>query len=168
MAPTLNTHSEPGTSPQHGISPEHSTSLQHGTSPVYGSNLAYGTNPAYSNSPEHKTSSEHGATPRSFHVTHHAFDDSVFIDNQYVVKGVPGRLLMFLLETYKREGRREFTNRELRLSSAIRLPDIKDNLESRLLLLRRRLEDKSLPVQLRRIGRGRIILDLTADPVFVT
>jgi adenylate cyclase len=99
-----------------------------------------------------------------FRVTHHAFDDSVFIDNQYVVKGVPGRLLIYLLETYQKEGRREFTNRELRLSTAIRLPDIKDNLESRLLLLRRRLADKALPVQLHRAGRGRVLLQLSAEP----
>lgn len=62
-------------------------------------------------------------------VMHYAYDDSVFIDEQYVIKGVPGRLLMFMLEIHARDGRCEFSNRELRLAPAIRLPDSKDNLE---------------------------------------
>ena len=97
---------------------------------------------------------------RAFRVTHYVFDDSIFIDNLYVIKGVPGRLLVFMLETLQREGRHEFTNRELRLSDEIRLPDIKDNLETRLLLLRRRLKEKSAPIQLVRTGRGCISLQL--------
>ena len=105
------------------------------------------------------------ATAPPFRVTHHAYDDSVFVDNEYVIKGVPGRLLMFMLEVHSREGRREFTNREMRLASAIRLPDIKDNLESRLLLLRRRLEDKAFPLRLSRTGRGRCSLELSGTPI---
>src|SRR5690606_33155837 len=65
---------------------------------------------------------------RPFKVTHHAYDDSVFIDEQYVIKGVAGRLLTFMLSIYARDGRCDFTNRELRLEPAIRLPDVKDNL----------------------------------------
>jgi adenylate cyclase len=101
------------------------------------------------------------STGAVFRVTHHRFDDSVFIDNTYVIKGVPGRLLMFMLEAQRREGRLEFTNRELRPSSALKLPDIKDNLETRLILLRRRLEEKASPVRLIRTGRGRIELRLS-------
>lgn len=89
---------------------------------------------------------------------HHLADDSVFIENEYVIKGVPGRLLVFLVERMLQEGRREFTNRELRLAPALGLPDIKDNLETRLLLLRRRLAERQLPLQLERPGRGRILL----------
>jgi len=99
-------------------------------------------------------------TGRSFRVVHYAYDDSIFIDNEYLIKGVPGRLLMHLLRIHQREGRTEFTNREIRLSEELRLPDIKDNLETRLLLLRRRLEEKAAPVQLARTGRGRIRLEL--------
>lgn len=100
---------------------------------------------------------------RPFRVVHYAYDDSVFIDNEYVIKGVPGRLLMHLLRVHLREGRTEFTNREFRLSDELRLPEIKDNLETRLLLLRRRLEDKASPVQLLRNGRGRIRLELAGS-----
>ncbi|CDM56895.1 MULTISPECIES: GAF domain-containing protein [Rhizobium] len=100
----------------------------------------------------------------SFRVVHHAYDDSVFIDNAYVIKGVAGRMLMMMLSLWLREGRTEFTNREIRLSDSLRLPEIKDNLETRLLLLRRRLEEKGTPVRLVRAGRGLIRLELDGVP----
>jgi adenylate cyclase len=104
-------------------------------------------------------------TGRGFRVVHYAYDDSIFIDNEYLIKGVPGRLLMHLLRIHQREGRTEFTNREIRLSEDLRLPDIKDNLETRLLLLRRRLDEKAAPVQLLRTGRGRIRLEVAGRAV---
>ncbi|MXQ12834.1 GAF domain-containing protein [Microvirga makkahensis] len=102
---------------------------------------------------------------RQFRVVHYAYDDSIFIENEYLIKGVPGRLLVHLLRIYLREGRTEFTNREIRLSEELRLPDIKDNLETRLLLLRRRLEEKAVPIQLLRVGRGRIRLEVAGSAV---
>lgn len=101
----------------------------------------------------------------TFKVVHHTFDDSVFIDGEYMIKGVAGRLLLHMLDLYRREGRTFFTNREIRLSKELRLPDIKDNLETRLLLLRRRLEDKASPLQVRRIGRGRFCLEFAGVPL---
>jgi adenylate cyclase len=102
---------------------------------------------------------------RPFNVVHHAYDDSVFIDNEYLIKGVPGRLLVHLIGLHLREGRADFTNREMRLSDELRLPDFKDNLETRLLLLRRRLEEKAAPIRLRRTGRGRFRLELSGPPL---
>jgi adenylate cyclase len=96
------------------------------------------------------------------------FDDSVFIDNRYVIKGVAGRLLVYLLEKALAEGRTTFTNREIRRAPELRLPDFKDNLESRLLLLARRLEDKAFPVQLLRRGRGVMDLRIDGSPVVET
>jgi len=101
---------------------------------------------------------------RPFQVIHHPYDDSIFIENEYIIKGVAGRLLVHLLRRYLREGRTEFTNREIRLTNKLRLPDYKDNLETRLLLLRRRLEEKAAPIQLIRTGRGRIRLWISGSP----
>ncbi len=88
-------------------------------------------------------------------VVHHAQDDSVFIGHEYLVKGVPGRLLMWMLDAYQDAGRLDFTNREIRADAALRLPELKDNLETRLLLLQRRFEEKRAPVRLQRPARGR-------------
>ncbi|KAA9382984.1 GAF domain-containing protein [Neorhizobium galegae] len=103
-------------------------------------------------------------------VVHHRFDDSVFVDGTYIVKGVAGALLRLMLEWHLSDGRSEFTNREMRLAAGPRMPEIKDNLETRLLLLRRRLEEKQARMRLVRAGRGRVrmeaegplILDATA------
>ncbi len=96
-------------------------------------------------------------------VAHHPFDDSVFINGDYVIKGVAGRLLVHMLGQYLDGGRREFTNREIRLDASLRLPDYKDNLETRLLLLRRRLDEKHLPIRLLQLGRGKIGLAVEGD-----
>lgn len=100
------------------------------------------------------------AVGREISVVHHRYDDSVFVDGTYIVKGVAGALLRLMVEWHLAEGRNEFTNREMRLAAGARMPDIKDNLETRLLLLRRRLEEKQAPLRLVRIGRGRVRLDV--------
>jgi adenylate cyclase len=110
--------------------------------------------------PARTAASEAPPPERSIHVVHHRFDDSIFIDGEYVIKGVAGRLLASMLEKHLESGRLEFTNREIRLDATLKLPDFKDNLETRLLLLRRRLDEKALPVRLQRLGRGRIALAL--------
>ena len=99
-----------------------------------------------------------------FRVKLFAYDDSLFIDETYVIKGVPGRLLFHFLRIYAESGRCDFTNREVRLESTLRLPDLKDNLETRLILLRRRLEERQTPVRLSRPGRGQIRLEVEGTP----
>jgi len=91
-------------------------------------------------------------------VRHYALDDSVFIGDDYLIKGVAGAILRKLLADYLRDGRTEFTNRELRLDRSIRLPDLADNLEARLVLLQRRLGERSGALRLEHSGRGRIRL----------
>lgn len=99
------------------------------------------------------------------HITSHAFDDSVFIDGRYVIKGVAGRLLLYLVKRAIEEQRTEFSNREIRLAGHLKLPEFRDNLETRLLLLRRRLDEKELPIRLRRTARGLMHLDMAGRPM---
>lgn len=100
----------------------------------------------------------------SIQVKHYAADDSVFVDNEYVIKGVAGRILWRLLQSYNDERRVDFTNKEIRLDPSLDLPDIKDNLEARLILLRRRLEGRLQGfIQIETAGRGRFRLNVQRD-----
>jgi adenylate cyclase len=85
-------------------------------------------------------------------------DSSVFLDDDYLIKGVAGAVLWKLLRDHAQEGRTEFSNRELRLAPEIRLPDVSDNLEARLVLLARRLVERQAAVRIEKTGRGRFRL----------
>jgi adenylate cyclase len=98
------------------------------------------------------------ATGDPLRVTYYQADDSVFVDDAYVVKGVPGRILWKLVNEHVAEGRETFTNRELRLDERLGLPPGNDNLEARLLVLRKRLAGGEYEIALERVGRGRLQL----------
>jgi hypothetical protein len=107
--------------------------------------------------PQYRASGLHAAgTP--VRVRHFRVDNSVFLDDQYLIKGVAGAILWVLLSDHVTQGRTAFSNRELRLDPRVRLPDISDNLEARLVLLQRRLADRDACVRLERTGRGRLQL----------
>jgi len=89
---------------------------------------------------------------------HYRANDSVFIDGQYLIKGVAGAILWKLLRDHASMGRSDFTNRELRLDQSIGLPDVADNLEARLVLLQRRLVENSPHIRIEKTGRGRFRL----------
>ena len=91
-------------------------------------------------------------------VRHFAGSDSIFLDGDYLIKGVAGAIFWAILSDYEQSRRVAFSNRELRLDGRIRLPDISDNLEARLLLLSRRLAERQAAVQLKKTGRGRFQL----------
>ncbi len=88
-------------------------------------------------------------------IRHYAADDSVFLGDDYLIKGVAGAIFWKLLRDYTQAGRTDFTNRELRLDASIGLPDIADNLEARLILLSRRLAERAPHLAIEKTGRGR-------------
>lgn len=91
-------------------------------------------------------------------VRHYAENDSVFLGDEYLIKGVAGAIFWRLVSEFVERQRTDFTNRELRLDSRLRLPDIVDNLEARLILLERRLNEHQACVRLAKTGRGRFRL----------
>lgn len=111
---------------------------------------------AHSTGPRARASSTAAGPP--MRVRRYRSNDSIFIDDAYLIKGVAGAILWKLLGDYTRAGRTEFSNRELRLDPSIGLPDVCDNLEARLLLLQRRLAEHGADLRIERTGRGRFHL----------
>ena len=97
-------------------------------------------------------------------IRHYAVDGSTFLDDDYVIKGVAGRLLWKLISDYSSTGRTAFTNREVKLDPVLGLPPYRDNFESRLVLLKRRLDERDAPLRITSTGRGRFEL-LVTNPV---
>ena len=93
-------------------------------------------------------------------VKYYKADDSIFVDDAYLIKGIAGRIFWKLVQSYAQTGRVDFTNKEIRLDASLELPDFKDNLEARLILLRRRLQDRCSFINLAQVGRGQFRLEV--------
>jgi hypothetical protein len=82
----------------------------------------------------------------------------VFLGHDYLIKGVAGAILWRLLREHVATGRSVFNTRELRLDPSLRLPQHAENLDARLVLLRKRLEERAAPIRLEKCGRGQLRL----------
>jgi adenylate cyclase len=102
------------------------------------------------------------ATSASVLVRFFAVDGSVFLDGDYLIRGVAGRILWSVLNQYQADGRVEFTNKEVRLDPTLDLPGFRDNLDTRLILLKRRLEERGAAIRIEKTGRGRFRLQVGA------
>jgi hypothetical protein len=91
-------------------------------------------------------------------IKHFASNDSIFLGDEYLIKGVAGAIFRKLARVFVNDRRCDFVNRELRLDKTLGLPEIGDNLESRLVLLQRRLAERDQGVRLEKTGRGRFRL----------
>jgi hypothetical protein len=121
---------------------------------------------AVSAEPEPRSASQRASG--SHEIVYYAADECILVDGEYLIRSLPAKILWKVLTTHQSTGRREFTNRELRLDKSLNLPDWKDNLESRLLLLRRRLEQKCPDVKVVPSARGRFTLQLAAGITLAT
>lgn len=99
-------------------------------------------------------------------VRRYARDNSIFIDGEYLIKGVAGAILWTLLKQYDDEGTVDFSNRILRREKALGLPGLVDNLEARLILLDRRLTERCDSLRMEKTGRGQFRLRVGRSLLF--
>lgn len=110
-----------------------------------------------------KPSSSNAQQGEKLVFTYFKNEDCLFLNGEYLIRNVPARILWKILKEYKEQKKTEYSNRELRMDPWLELPDVKDNLETRLILLRKRLGKKSPAVTMITTGRGRFHFEIRGD-----
>jgi len=92
-------------------------------------------------------------------IRHYVADGSTFIDGSYLIKGVAGGSVE---GGDRARGHRAHSFHQPRGADrpGPRLPAFRENFESRLILLKRRLEERRAPVRITSAGRGRFSLSI--------
>lgn len=108
------------------------------------------------------------AEGKALRIRHYPRDHSVFVNDEYLIKGVAGAIVAKLVRDQIDSGREAFSTRELRLAGGdLRLPEVQDNLGVRLLLLERRLGERDFGLRIERAGRGQYRL-IASGPLSLT
>jgi hypothetical protein len=89
---------------------------------------------------------------------YHPEDESITLNGEHLVKGIPAKILRNLLAIHIREGRCEFEYREFKRDFEISLGQKNSNFEVRFYRLMERLEEKCPSMTIGKSGRGRFVL----------
>jgi hypothetical protein len=89
-------------------------------------------------------------------------DESITLNGEHLVKGVPAKILRSLITAYLKDGRCEFEYREFKRDFEISLGQKNSNFEVRFYRLVEKLEEKCPSIVIEKIGRGRFLLKVTS------
>jgi hypothetical protein len=98
--------------------------------------------------------------------TYHEADESITLSGQHFTKGVPAKILKFLLESHVSQGKSEFEYRELKRLFEITQGQKNSNFEVRFYRLIEKLESETAGLRIEKTGRGRFRLVLTGKLEF--
>ena len=89
---------------------------------------------------------------------YHSGDESISLNGEHLVKGVPAKILRSLLSAHQREGRCEFEYREFKWDFEISAGQKNANFEVRFYRLVVKLEEKCPSIAITKVVRGRFEL----------
>lgn len=98
---------------------------------------------------------------RSLVVRFYASDSSVFIGDDYLIRGLAGDVFAYLISQFTSTGATSFSSRELKMAPDLQIPGLRDNLEARIHTLIQRLSERKGQISLSRESRGRYKLGVT-------